>query len=79
MRKVKLVSTEQVGYMITDTTSGSLNNVYLRCGERTIMLEECLIWEEAGFTVREFDRVVKHCEANGGVGVDEFDGWRIVV
>jgi hypothetical protein len=78
MRKVKLVCTEQVGYMITDTTSGSLSNVYLQCGLRTIMLEECLIWEN-GFTVREFDRVVKHCEANGGVGVNEFDGWRIVV
>jgi hypothetical protein len=79
MRKVKLVSTEQVGYMITDTTSGSLSNVYLQCGERTIMLEECLIWEEAGVTVREFDRGVKHCEAHGGVGVDECDGWSIVV
>ena len=79
MRKVKLVSTEQVGYMITDTTSGSVNNVYLQCGLRTIMLEECLIWEEECFGVEEFDEVVEHCEANGGVGVAEFDGWRIVV
>jgi len=79
MRKVKLVNTEQVGYMITDTTSGSLSNIYLQCGERTIMLEECLIWDEECFSVEEFDRVVKHCAANGGVGVGEFDGWRIVV
>ena len=79
MRKVTLVSKEHVGYLITDTTSGSLDNVYLQCGERTIMLEECLIWEEECFGVEEFDEVLAHCEANGGVGVDEFDGWRIVV
>jgi len=79
MRKVKLVNTEHAGYMITDTTSGSLNNIYLQCGQRTIMLEECLIWEDECFGEEEFNEVLEHCEANGGVGMNEFDGWRIIV
>lgn len=43
----------------------------------TIYLEGCSIFE-AVFPLEEFDDIVDNCKANDGVGIEEFEGFRIV-
>ena len=46
-------------------------------GVTTINLEGCVIFE-AVFPLEEFDDIVENCQANGGIGIDEFEGFTIV-
>lgn len=51
-------------YMITDGTT-------------TLYLDGCVIFETV-FPVEEFDEIADNCRENGGIGVDEFEGYKIV-
>lgn len=76
MRKVKLVDMVHNGYVITETTSGSTNDIYLTDGTTTIKLEDCLIWEDSLFTDEEFYEIVADCKNNATAMAEQ--GWSIV-
>jgi hypothetical protein len=78
MRKVKVVTTVANRYFVGETTSGSTRDICLTDGETTLRLEDCLIWDLYTFEDAEFDEIVAHCKANGGVGIEGFEGWSIV-
>jgi hypothetical protein len=78
MNKIKIVDTVDNRYFVSATTSGSTSDIYLTDGTTTVKLEDCLIWDSELFEDAEFYDVVKHCKANGGVGVDSYEGWSIV-
>jgi hypothetical protein len=64
MRKLT-VSKQHSGYFTCATTSGSTQNIYITDGGKyTLMLEECLIWEDELFDVAEFDLTVRDCLAD---------------
>ena len=77
MRKVKLVNMVHNGYVITETTSGSTNDIYLTDGTTTLKLEDCLIWEDSLFTDEEFYEIVADCK-DDAAGMKEEHGWSIV-
>jgi hypothetical protein len=67
-------------YMIAETTSGSTDDIYLSNGTDTIMLEDCLIWEDSEFTDEEADDILEHLlSTDDGVGVEDYEGWRLIV
>jgi hypothetical protein len=67
-------------YMIAETTSGSTDDIYLSNGTDTIMLEDCLIWEDSEFTDEEADDILEHLQStDDGVGVEDYEGWRLIV
>jgi hypothetical protein len=74
----EVIDNERVGYLTTETTSGSLNDIYIKCNTRVLKLQECLIWDDELFSDEEFAEILEHCEANNGIGQDEFEGWSIV-
>ena len=77
MAKRKWEQTDAVTnrYFIGASTSGRTDDIYLSNGKDTIMLEDCLIWDDSEFTDEEADDILAHLQANNGVGVEEFDGW----
>ena len=77
-KKIKVVDAVANRYFISDVTSGTTSDIYLTDGRTTIKLEDCLIWDSESFADEEFYDIVKHCNANSGVGVDEYEGWSIV-
>ena len=78
MRKVKVVDAVANRYFIGETTSGTTSDIYLTDGTTTVKLEDCLIWDSECFEDEEFYDIVKHLNANNGVGVDGYEGWTIV-
>ena len=80
MRKVKLVGAVYNRYLIAETTSGSTNNIYLSDGEHTIMLEDCLIWEDSEFTDEEFYDILGVVQATTAEQRDgtEYEGWHLI-
>ena len=76
MQKVKVVDVQSNRYYIGDTTSGATNDIYLTDGVTTVMLEDCLIWEESEFTDAEFYDIVERCKANEAEMREM--GWTIV-
>jgi hypothetical protein len=80
MRKVKVVGAAYNRYLIAETTSGSTNNIYLRDGEHTIMLEDCLIWEDSDFTDEEFYDILGVVQATTAEQRDgtEYEGWHLI-
>ena len=65
-------------YMVSEYTSGRTDDIYLTNGKHTIMLDDCLIWDDEEFTDREADDILAHLQANNGVGVDGYEGWYLV-
>lgn len=64
MRKLT-VTKQHSGYFASETTSGSTDNIFITDGGKfTLMLEDCLIWEEDLFTLEEFDLTVRDCLAD---------------
>ena len=78
MQKIQVVDTVANRYFTSATTSGSTSDIYLTDGITTVKLEDCLIWDSECFEDAEFYDIVEHCVANGGVGVDGYEGWSIV-
>jgi len=80
MRKVKVVGAVYNRYLIAETTSGSTNDVYLSDGEHTIMLEDCLIWEDSDFTDEEFYDILGVVQATTAEQRDgtEYEGWHLI-
>jgi len=80
MRKVKVVGAVYNRYLIAETTSGSTNDVYLSDGEHTIMLEDCLIWEDSDFTDEEFYDILGVVKATTAEQRDgtEYEGWHLI-
>jgi hypothetical protein len=78
MQKIQVVDTVANRYFVSATTSGSTSDIYLTDGTTTVKLEDCLIWDSECFEDAEFYDIVKHCKANGNVGVDGYEGWSIV-
>jgi hypothetical protein len=80
MRKVKVVGAVYNRYLIAETTSGSTNNIYLSDGEHTIMLEDCLIWEDSDFTDEEFYDILGVVQATTAEQRDgtEYEGWHLI-
>ena len=67
-------------YMIAETTSGRTDDIYLSNGEHTIMLEDCLIWEDSEFTDDEAEDILAHLQSTtDGVGVEDYEGWYLCV
>jgi len=63
-------------YFIGESTSGRTEDIYLSNGEHTIMLEDCLIWEDSEFIDDEAEDILTHLLATeNGVGVEEYEGW----
>jgi hypothetical protein len=63
-------------YMIAETTSGRTDDIYLSNGEHTIMLEDCLIWEDSEFTDDEAEDILEHLQSTtDGVGIEDYEGW----
>jgi hypothetical protein len=63
-------------YMIAATTSGRTHDIYLSNGEHTIMLEDCLIWEDSEFTDDEAEDILEHLQSTtDGVGIEDYEGW----
>lgn len=75
MRKLTY-TTQYNRYLITDTTSGATNDIYITDGNATLKLEDCLIWESSEFKLRDFDATVKQCKANTAEMAEM--GWSIV-
>jgi hypothetical protein len=77
MRKVwELEDMRSNRYFVSEYTSGSTNDIYLTNGTDTIMLEDCLIWEDDEFTDAEADDILAHLQTTAdGVGVEEYEGW----
>ena len=66
-------------YMVSEYTSGRTEDVYLNNGTHTIMLEDCLIWDDEEFTDAEADNILQHLQSTtDGVGVEEYEGWYLV-
>jgi hypothetical protein len=62
--------------MIAETTSGRTDDIYLSNGEHTIMLEDCLIWEDSEFTDDEAEDILEHLQSTtDGVGIEDYEGW----
>jgi hypothetical protein len=80
MRKAKVVGAVYNRYLIAETTSGSTNNIYLSDGEHTIMLEDCLIWEDSDFTDEEFYDILGVVQATTAEQRDgtEYEGWHLI-
>ena len=78
MQKWETVDAVYNRYLITSTTSGSTNDIYITDGEHTIMLEDCLIWDESIFEDAEADAILAHLQAVGGTGVEEYEGWHLI-
>jgi hypothetical protein len=78
MQKIQVVDTVANRYFIGATTSGTTSDVYLTDGTTTVKLEDCLIFDSDCFEDEEFYDIVEHLQANGGVGVDAYEGWSIV-
>ena len=78
MQKIQVVDAVANRYFIGETTSGTTSDIYLTDGTTTVKLEDCLIWDSECFEDEEFYDIVTHCTANGGVGVDGYEGWSIV-
>jgi hypothetical protein len=78
MQKIKVVDAVANRYFIGETTSGTTSDIYLTDGATTVKLEDCLIWDSECFEDAEFYDIVAHLQANGGVGVDGYEGWTIV-
>lgn len=61
------------------TTSGRTDDIYLCNGEHTIMLEDCLIWEDSEFTDDEAEDILEHLQSTtDGVGIGEYEGWYLI-
>lgn len=79
MKNIQVLDAVANRYYIGETTSGATSNIYLTDGEHTIMLEDCLIWEEDAFTDEEFYDILKHLQLQEyGVGVEEYEGWYLI-
>jgi len=78
IRRLDYWQGEYTRYLINEFTSGSTHCYYLTDGETTVRLEDCLIFEFDDFKLSDFDDIVNACNANNGVGVEEYDGWTIV-
>jgi hypothetical protein len=66
-------------YMIDEFTSGRTEDIYLTDGEHTIMLEDCLIWEDTEFTDEDADDILDHLlHTTDGVGIGEYEGWYLI-
>ena len=81
MRKVwEQVDVRSNRYFISEHTSGATNDIYLSNGIDTIMLEDCLIWEDSEFTDAEAEDILAHLQTTtDGVGVEEYEGWYLCV
>jgi hypothetical protein len=81
MRKVwDLEDMRSNRYFVSTITSGATNDIYLTNGTDTIMLEDCLIWEDDEFTDAEADDILAHLKSTAdGVGVEEYEGWYLCV
>jgi hypothetical protein len=81
MRKIwEQTDTVYNRYMIAETTSGRTDDIYLSNGEHTIMLEDCLIWEDSEFTDEEANDILEHLQStDDGVGVEDYEGWYLCV
>jgi hypothetical protein len=75
MRKLT-TSKQHCGYFMGETTSGSTDNIYITDGSVTVMLEDCLIWEDENFNLADFDKTVADCKADEA-NMREL-GWTIV-
>jgi hypothetical protein len=78
MKRIIWEQTEAVynRYMIAATTSGSTHDIYLTNGIETIMLEDCLIWEDSEFTDDEAEDILEHLQSTtDGVGIGDYEGW----
>lgn len=65
-------------YLVTNITSGRTDDIYLSNGTDTIVLEDCLIWEDSEFTDEEADDIFEALKDTAdGVGIDELEGWRL--
>jgi hypothetical protein len=63
-------------YFVSEHTSGRTDNIYLSNGIETIMLEDCLIWEDSAFTDDEAEDILEHLQSTtDGVGIEEYEGW----
>ena len=61
------------------TTSGRTDDIYLCNGEHTIMLEDCLIWEDSEFTDDEAEDILEHLQSTtDGVGIGDYEGWYLI-
>lgn len=79
MRKLTVTQGNYNRYLIAQTTSGATHDYEITDGEHTIMLDDCLIFEQDCFSVREFDDIVTHLQQQqDGVGIDEFEGWTLL-
>jgi hypothetical protein len=63
-------------YLVNEYTSGRTEDIYLSNGVHTIMLEDCLIWEDSEFTDADADEILEYLlDTDDGVGMHDYEGW----